>query len=158
MTKYDVGVLSRGDQVLASGRLGKIASVHEPKWVDHKTKRHMHEFQGADVTFDDGVSTYFHAKDLKVFGIMSTNRPPMTVWASDDINAPVMGCNGPKRGHWCSVRSQVFRHGPYVHLEQFMEEVERRADSNHATEMRQYSSDFMEAMQELAKEIQEGKA
>ena len=86
------------------------------------------------------------------------NRPPMTVWASDDINAPVMGCNGPKRGHWCSVRSQVFRHGPYVHLEQFMEEVERRADAKHATEMRQYSSDFMEAMQELAKEIMEGKA
>jgi hypothetical protein len=89
---------------------------------------------------------------------MSDNKPPMTVWASDDINAPVMGCNGPKRGHWCSVRSQVFRHGPYVHLEQFMEEVERRADAKHATEMRQYSSDFMEAMQELAKEIMEGKA
>ena len=89
---------------------------------------------------------------------MSDNKPPMTVWASDDINAPVMGCNGPKRGHWCSVRSQVFRHGPYVHLEQFMEEVERRADANHATTMRQYSSDFMEAIQELAKEIMEGKA
>jgi hypothetical protein len=39
-----------------------------------------------------------------------------------------------------------------------MEEVERRADAKHATEMRQYSSDFMEAMQELAKEIMEGKA
>ena len=89
---------------------------------------------------------------------MSDNKPPMTVWASDDINAPVMGCNGPKRGHWCSVRSQVFRHGPYVHLEQFMEEVERRADAKHATEMRQYSSDFMEATQELAKELMEGKA
>jgi len=88
---------------------------------------------------------------------MSDNRPPMTVWASEDINAPVMGCNGPKRGHWCSVRSQVFRHGPYVHLEQFMEEVERRADANHATTMRQYSSDFMEAMQELTKEIMEDK-
>ena len=88
---------------------------------------------------------------------MTTNRPPMTVWASDDINAPVMGCDGPKRGHWCSVRSQVFRHGPYVHLEQFMEEVERRADANHATTMRQYSSDFMEAMQELTKEIMEDK-
>jgi hypothetical protein len=39
-----------------------------------------------------------------------------------------------------------------------MEEVERRADSNHATTMRQYSSDFMEAMQELTKEIKEGKS
>jgi len=76
MTKYDVGVLSRGDQVLASGRLGKIASVHEPKWVDHKTKRHMHEFHGADVTFNDGGATYFHAKDLNVFGTTTTNRPP----------------------------------------------------------------------------------
>jgi hypothetical protein len=38
-----------------------------------------------------------------------------------------------------------------------MEEVERRADANHATTMRQYSSDFMEAMQELTKEIMEDK-
>ena len=91
---------------------------------------------------------------------MSDNKPPMTVWASDDINAPVMGCDGPKRGHWCSVRSQVFRHGPYVHLEQFMEEVERRAvklfcKSFHNTTMSECVS---QSLKELAKEIEEGKA
>ena len=98
---------------------------------------------------------------------MSDNKPPMTVWASDDINAPVMGCNGPKRGHWCSVRSQVFRHGPYVHLEQFMEEVERRAkqicnDSRKGNwvcdSMINHHLYVSDAMQELAKEIKEGKA
>ena len=85
------------------------------------------------------------------------NRPPMTVWASDDINAPVMGCDGPKRGHWCSVRSQVFRHGPYVHLEQFMEEVERRASCIRFPHSRNNAEAGYYAMQELAREIMEGK-
>jgi hypothetical protein len=90
-------------------------------------------------------------------GRMSDNKPPMTLylqnehplheepWRDDDVT-------------WC--RDKIFRHdvGPYVQLQQFMEEVERRADAKHATEMRQYSSDFMEATQELAKEIMEGKA
>jgi len=86
------------------------------------------------------------------------NRPPMTVWASDDINAPVMGCDGPKRGHWCSVRSQVFRHGPYVHLEQFMEEVERRASPVRFQHARNSAEAGYYAMLELAKEIMEGKS
>ena len=86
------------------------------------------------------------------------NRPPMTVWASEDINAPVMGGGGPKRGHWCSVQSQVFRHGPYVNLEQFMEEVERRAvklfaKSFHTATLSECVS---QSLKELAKEIQEG--
>jgi hypothetical protein len=86
---------------------------------------------------------------------MSNNKPPMTLylqneqslneeqWRDDDVT-------------WC--RDKIFRHdvGPYIHLKQFMEEVERRADAKHATMMRQYSSDFMEATQELAKEIEEG--
>jgi len=88
---------------------------------------------------------------------MSDNKPPMTVWASDDINAPVMGGGGPKRGHWCSVRSQVFRHGPYVHLEQFMEEVERRAGEC-AEEGLSFDCEFVDIARELAKEIEEGKA
>ena len=88
---------------------------------------------------------------------MSDNKPPMTVWASDDINAPVMGCDGPKRGHWCSVRSQVFRHGPYVNLEQFMEEVERRAGEC-AEEGLSFDCEFVDIARELAKEIEEGKA
>lgn len=87
---------------------------------------------------------------------MSDNKPPMTLylqneqslnveqWRDDDVT-------------WC--RDKIFRHdvGPYVHMEQFMTEVERRADANHATTMRQYSSDFMEAIQEIAKELMEEK-
>jgi len=80
---------------------------------------------------------------------MSDNKPPMTVW----LTGKQTPCEATNEQH------DVFSpYGPYVHLEQFMEEVERRADAKHATEMRQYSSDFMEAMQELAKEIMEGKA
>ena len=80
---------------------------------------------------------------------MSDNKPPMTVW----LTGKQTPCAATNEQH------DVFSpYGPYVHLEQFMEEVERRADAKHATEMRQYSSDFMEAMQELAKEIMEGKA
>jgi hypothetical protein len=88
---------------------------------------------------------------------MSDNQPPMTVWASDDINAPVMGGNGPKRGHWGSVRSQVFRHGPYVHLEQFMEEVEFRTCRRRFPSALSTLEAMSLAMQELAKEIEEGK-
>jgi hypothetical protein len=80
---------------------------------------------------------------------MSDNKPPMTVW----LTGKQTPCEATNEQH------DVFSpYGPYVHLEQFMEEVERRADAKHATEMRQYSSDFMEATQELAKEIMEGKA
>lgn len=89
---------------------------------------------------------------------MSDNKPPMTVWASDDINAPVMGCNGPKRGHWCSVRSQVFRHGPYVHLEQFMEEVENRVCRRKSPPSLSTHEAIAIALYELVKEITEGKA
>lgn len=80
---------------------------------------------------------------------MSDNKPPMTVW----LTGKQTPCEATNKKH------DVFSpHGPYVHLDQFMAEVERRADAKHATTMRQYSSDFMEAMQELAKEIMEGKA
>ena len=83
---------------------------------------------------------------------MRDNKPPMTVWL-ETIDED--GC-----GMWFddTASPELAAAGPYVHLKQFMEEVERRADANHATTMRQYSSDFMEAMQELAKEIMEGKA
>ena len=80
------------------------------------------------------------------------------MWTSDDINAPVMGCDGPKRGHWGSVRSQVFRHGPYVHLEQFMEEVEYRTCRRRFPVALSTLEAAALAMQELVKEITEGKA
>lgn len=85
-----------------------------------------------------------------------TPKPPMVVWL--DVDGTSDRPEG--RRFWGNWSNSKLAHdnGPYVHLEQFMEEVERRADAKHATTMRQYSSDFMEAMQELAKEIMEGKA
>jgi hypothetical protein len=47
--------------------------------------------------------------------------------------------------------------GPYVHLKQFMEEVERRA-SECAEEGLSFDSAFVDIARELAKEIEEGKA
>ena len=90
---------------------------------------------------------------------MSDNKPPMTLylqnehplheelWRDDDVT-------------WC--RDKIFRHdvGPYVNLEQFMEEVERRAvklfcKSFHTATMSECVS---QSLKELAKEIEEGKA
>ena len=90
---------------------------------------------------------------------MSDNKPPMTLylqnehplheepWRDDDVT-------------WC--RDKIFRHdvGPYVQLQQFMEEVERRAvklfgKSFHNATMSECVS---QSLKELAKEIEEGKA
>ena len=91
---------------------------------------------------------------------MTTNKPPMTLYFRENISTVHMdGSHMDNRfGQAFANRKRESDVGPYVHMEQFMAEVERRADANHATTMRQYSSDFMEAIQELAKEIMEGKA
>jgi hypothetical protein len=52
MTKYDVGKLNRHDRVIADGRIGTVTSVHEPEWIDHKTRGFRKELQGADIEFD----------------------------------------------------------------------------------------------------------
>jgi len=78
------------------------------------------------------------------------------VWISDDLNAPVMSGDGPKRGHWGSVKSQVFRNGPYVHLEQFMDEVlaEARACADAGFS---FDASFTDLVQDMAKELLERK-
>lgn len=91
---------------------------------------------------------------------MIDNKPPKTIWVrptkptTDDTPAKW------PRGDQATLAytQRKARCISYVEPAQFLEEVERRADAKHATTMRQYSSDFMEAMQELAKEIMEGKA
>ena len=64
MNKNEVGVLKRGDTVLVKGKKGIACSVHEPEWVDHKTRSNQIEFQGADIRLD-GRNSYFHAEDIE---------------------------------------------------------------------------------------------
>ena len=68
MTKYDVGKLKRHDRVIADGRIGTVTSVHEPEWIDHKTRGLRKEFQGADIEFDHelGRSVYIHADGISI--------------------------------------------------------------------------------------------
>jgi len=93
-------------------------------------------------------------------GSMSDNKPPKTLWVR-----PVKPTTDDTPAKWPSGDQATLAYTQrkarcisYIELTQFMEDVERRADAKHATTMRQYSSDFMEAMQELVKEIEEGKA
>jgi hypothetical protein len=65
MNKSDVGVLNRGDTVLVHGIKGIVCSVHEPEWINHKTRSKQVEFQGADIRVN-GRSSYFHAADIEV--------------------------------------------------------------------------------------------
>ena len=83
------------------------------------------------------------------------NKPPMTVWLA--FNA--VDCFD--RNEDCGASDLKNHHhhiGPYVNLEQFMEEVERRAvklfgKSFHNATMSECVS---QSLKELAKEIEEG--
>ena len=82
---------------------------------------------------------------------MSDNKPPMTVW----LTGKQTPCEATNKKH--DVFSQ---HGPYVNLEQFMKEVERRAaklfgKSFHTATLPDCVS---QSLKELAQEIEEGKA
>ena len=88
---------------------------------------------------------------------MNDNKPPMTVWLAFDA----VDCFD--RNEECGASDLKNHHhhiGPYVNLEQFMEEVERRAvklfgKSFHNATMSECVS---QSLKELAKEIEEGKA
>ncbi len=82
------------------------------------------------------------------------NKPPMTVWLA--FNA--VDCFD--RNEDCGASDLKNHHhhiGPYVNLEQFMEEVERRAGEC-AEEGLSFDCEFVDIARELAKEIEEGKA
>ena len=68
MNNSDVGILSRGDTVMVNGKKGIVCSVHEPEWIDHITRSHQIEFQGADIRID-GQNKYIHAKDIEIFSV-----------------------------------------------------------------------------------------
>jgi hypothetical protein len=53
LTRYDVGKLKPGMRVTAAGKLGTVRNVHEPSWVDHRTRAFRQELQSADITLDD---------------------------------------------------------------------------------------------------------
>jgi hypothetical protein len=85
---------------------------------------------------------------------MSDNKPPMTVWLTDDAyTAFEYGMRGVCRDS----KDNVHNVGPYVHLKQFMEEVERRASRSTFPHFDNDEEHTHKAMQELAKEIMEGK-
>ena len=67
MTKYDVGKLKVRDRVTVDGKPGMVVSVHEPEWIDHKTRAFCKEFQGANIRMDGGVrSEYVHAPRIEL--------------------------------------------------------------------------------------------
>jgi hypothetical protein len=75
------------------------------------------------------------------------SKPPMTVWLSQlkmswQVAEPT--------------KSVVCKEGPYVHLEQFMEEVEYRTCRRRFPSALSTLEAMSLAMQELAKEIMEG--
>ena len=47
MKDFDVGKLKFRDRVYVKGKLGTVISVHEPEWIDHKTKAFCKVLQGA---------------------------------------------------------------------------------------------------------------
>ena len=52
LTSYDVGLLEIGMRVSASGQHGTVRRVHEPSWVDHKTRAFKQKLASADVQLD----------------------------------------------------------------------------------------------------------
>ena len=85
---------------------------------------------------------------------MSDNKPPMTLYFRENISTVHMdGSHMDNRfGQAFANRKRESDVGPYIHLKQFMEEVERQADAKHATTMRDYGSDFFDAFWQLARE------
>lgn len=78
------------------------------------------------------------------------------IYVSDDTNALFATGDGPKRGYWESVKPQVFRSWPYVHIDQFLEEVERRSKEL-AAEGLPYDREFVDVVFQLAEKVRRGK-
>jgi hypothetical protein len=87
---------------------------------------------------------------------MSDNKPPMTVWAHEDA---MIHLNKGRLSRWTTVaveQNEIHNIGPYVHLKQFLEDVERRASCTRFPHARNNAEAGYYAMQELAKEIEDG--
>ena len=90
---------------------------------------------------------------------MTTYRPPMTVWLNhgDTEHEPPLYELDHESITW-SEQPTGMDFGPYVHLGQFMEEVEYRTCRRRFPIALSTLEAAALAMQELAKEIAEGKA
>ena len=93
---------------------------------------------------------------------MSDNKPPRTLYFRENVSNVYMdGSHMDNRfGQAFATRKRESDVGPYVHLEQFMEEVERRAvklfaKSFHTATLSECVS---QSLKELAKEIEERKS
>lgn len=70
MTKYDVGILKIRDCVRVEGQEGVVVDVHEPEWIDHRTRAFRKEFAGADIRFkDEEFTVYIPAKNIEKVGL-----------------------------------------------------------------------------------------
>jgi hypothetical protein len=85
---------------------------------------------------------------------MSNNKPPMTLYFRENLSTVYMdGSHMDNRfGHAFANRKRESDFGPYVHMEQFMDEVERRAGEC-AEEGLSFDGAFVDIARELAKEI-----
>lgn len=87
---------------------------------------------------------------------MSDHKPPMTVWLTDDAyTAFEYGMRGVCRDS----KDNVHNVGPYVHLKQFMEAVERRAVKLFGKSFQNatMSECVSQSLKELVKDIDEVK-
>ena len=55
LNRHDVGLLKIGMRVSASGQHGTVRRVHEPSWVDHKTRVFMKELASVTVQLDGEI-------------------------------------------------------------------------------------------------------
>ena len=67
MKTTETGKLKRCDKVRVNGRIGTVTGVHEPKWIDHRTRANMHVLQGAMIAFEDKPypPTYVHCDKIE---------------------------------------------------------------------------------------------
>ena len=84
---------------------------------------------------------------------MEHSKPPMTVWLNDESCRALDYC---LRGMCEGEKNDVYRVGPYVHINQFLEVVTRYANET-AKYGLSYDREFVDIALQLAEEIREGK-
>ena len=122
---------------------GKPVVDLQGQWLPVPPAAELVELQAAKKMVDDGAEI-----------VSCNNKPPMTVWLAFDA----VDCFD--RNEECGASDLKNHHhqiGPYVNLEQFMKEVERRASCIRFPHSRNNAEAGFYAMQELAKEIEDGK-
>ena len=82
-------------------------------------------------------------------------KPPLSVWLGDNVLSPhVGGGEQEQRGTYSTNSKPPYHNGPYVHLDQFMEMVEKIMSKYEWAISREY---WDTAFREIENEIKEGK-